>query len=223
MSVLCCLVCVCCVCSFRLRLLRLSISCVCPSCASVYFLRLSISCVCPSCASVYLLRLSVYFLRLSVYLLRLLCCMFSNASLNLLYLLCVLCLLYVMSNSSGSIVYLPIHSNASFSISLKRLSGSTCLTCLECLECSECSECLKCLRWFEGFKGSYNNSYNPLSKSHNSFSCPYRLLDYMNRDYNELGLKLFNYSLSCGATMLKYVFHRLIYTVYHLLQTMLFY
>ena len=89
--------------------------------------------------------------------------------LNMLYLLCLLCVLCVLyllsslfclfhspdtlSNSSGSIVYLPIHSNALKSISLKRLSGSTCLTGFECLECSECSECLKCLRWFDWFKG----------------------------------------------------------------------
>ena len=68
-------------------------------------------CVCPSCASVYLLRLSISCVSF-VYLLR----------------PSVLC---VMSNSSGSIVYLPIHSNALNSISLKRLSGSTCLTGFE--------------------------------------------------------------------------------------------
>ena len=37
----------------------------------------------------------------------------------------------ILNDSSGSIVYLPIHSNVFISISLKRLSGSTCLTGFE--------------------------------------------------------------------------------------------
>ena len=39
--------------------------------------------------------------------------------------MCVMC---VMCYVSSHFIYLPIHSNALKSISLKRLSGSTCLT-----------------------------------------------------------------------------------------------
>ena len=73
----------------------------------------------------------------------------------------------ILSNSSGWIVYLPIHSNALNSISLKRLSGSTCLTGFNLFRV------FGVFGVFEVFKGirlvqrfhSYNNSYNPLSKN----------------------------------------------------------
>ena len=78
---------------------------------------------------------------------------------------CYVC--YVLSR----FIYLPIHSNALKSISLKRLTGSTCLTGFNWFEVFGV---FKEVDWFKG-------SYNPLSKNHNSFSCPYRLLDYMNR------------------------------------------
>ena len=43
----------------------------------------------------------------------------------------VMCVMCVMCYVSSRFIYLPIHSNALKSISLKRLSGSTCLTGFE--------------------------------------------------------------------------------------------
>ena len=124
------------------------------------------SCVCSSCLSI-----SCYPSRLRL--------VSSRLRLSRLVCVCLVCLC-VMCNSSGSIVYLPIHSNALKSISLKRLISSTCLTGFEVMGSDgKFSECSECLRGFEGINRF--NSNNPLGKSHNSFSCPYRLLDYMNR------------------------------------------
>ena len=153
--------CVCCVCSFRLRLVSccpsrvvrlMSISCVC--CPSVRFVCVCLLLSVSSVASVVSVRfVCVYLLRLSIS--------------------CVSSVLCVMSNSSGSIVYLPIHYNTLKSISLKRLSGSTCLTGFGVFRVFEV------FGVFEVFKGIRRvqrfHSNNPLSKSHNSFSCPYRL------------------------------------------------
>ena len=149
----------------RLRPFRvIRLVCVCPSNASasvvsVHLLRLSISCVssrpsrlrpsrvvrfvcvCLSPASRLIRLMLSVSSRLRSHLLRL-----SPASIS-----CVSSVLCVMCNSNSWIVYLSIHSNALKSISLKRLTGSTCLTGFECLECLEC---LKCLREFEGIKVS---------------------------------------------------------------------
>ena len=105
-------------------------------------------------------------------------CSFRLCCLVLCSIRCVSSVLCVMSVSSGSIVYLPIHSNALNSISLKRLSGSTCLTgfySFRVFGVFGVFEVFKVVRLVQRFY-----SYNPLSKnttlskSHNSFSCPYR-------------------------------------------------
>ena len=110
------------------------------SSASVHLLRPSRASVRLSPASV---RLSPASVRLSPASIRLspasvvsvcvrLCCLVCFCLLRLSRLVLsvssVSSVLCVMCNSNGWIVYLPIHSNALNSISLKRLSGSTCLT-----------------------------------------------------------------------------------------------
>ena len=131
------------------------------------------------CYVCYVSSASVHLVRL-----RLLCLFVSSASVVSVHLvrLCLLRLsvfysvrlvsFNILNDSSGSIVYLPIHSNALNSISLKRLSGSTCLTE------PFLSGVFGVFGVFEVFKGvrlvQRFYSYNTLSKSHNSFSCPYR-------------------------------------------------
>ena len=112
--------------------------------------RCVVLCVCLSPASVYLLRLSISCVCLSI---SCVCLVSFN----------------ILSNSSGSIVYHPIHSNALNSISLKSLSGSTCLTGFYWFEVFGVFEVFKGVRRVQRFY-----SYNTLSKSYNSFSCPYR-------------------------------------------------
>ena len=155
----------------------------------IHLLRLSVSCrsypasVCivsfVSCACLYPASVS----SASV-------CIVSFVSCVCLSRLCLLCLsvyptlcvcvvsFNIPNDSSGSIVYLSIHSNTSFSISLKSLKGSTCLTGFYLFEV------FGVFGVFEVFKGvrlvqrfySYNplNKNTTLSKTHNSFSCPYR-------------------------------------------------
>ena len=91
----------------------------------------------------------------------------------------------ILSNSSGWIVYLPIHSNTLNSISLKRLSGSTCLTEPFLFEV------FGVFGVFEVFKGV-------------------RLVQKVKQVFYD-------------DPMLKYVFHHLIYTFYHLLKIKRFY
>ena len=92
--------------------------------------------------------------------------MFVMCVIPVMFVMCVMC--YV----SSRFIYLPIHSNALKLISLKRLSGSTCLTGFNLsgvFGVFEVFEVFKEIRLVQRF-----HSYNPLSKNHNSFSCPYR-------------------------------------------------
>ena len=101
--------------------------------------------------------------------------MFVMCVIPVMFVMCVMC--YV----SSRFIYLPIHSNASISISLKRLSGSTCLTGFEVFGVFGVFGVFEVFKGIQGVQRFHSN--NPLSKNHNSFSCPYRLLDYMNRVY----------------------------------------
>ena len=100
-----------------------------------------------------------------------LCVCLSPASVYLLRLVSF----NTLTNSNGWIVYLPIHSNALNSISLKRLSGSTCLTGFYSFRVFGVFGVFGVFEVFKGVRGVQRfHSYNTLSKSHNSFSCPYR-------------------------------------------------
>ena len=134
------------------RVIRLV--CVCPSNASTSVVSVHISCVCPHFLRLVCVRLVLSISCVSSLLLRLsvscVCCV-SSASVYLLR-SSRLVSFNILSNLSGSIVYLPIHSNALKSISLKRLTGSTCLTGFEVMGSDgKCSECLRWVDWFKGF------------------------------------------------------------------------